>query len=124
MRLRTIIIALVALAAVGTGTAVAASSDSTLHNPKTFTLKAGQTKTFNVAYVDAGTYAKNAYTGTIKLSMPTSGKKPNLKLVHIKKRGTTHSGNDFSATIQNSNKKGTAAVKIKITANTKTPGFY
>jgi hypothetical protein len=123
MRLRTIIIALVALAAVGTGTAVAASNN-TLHNSKTFTLKAGQTKTFNVVYYDPGTFAKNAYTGAIKLSMPTSGKKPNLKLVHIKKKGTTHGGNDFSATVQNSNKKGTAAVKIKITANTKTPGFY
>jgi hypothetical protein len=124
MRLRTIIIALVALAVVGTGTAVAASSYNTLHNTKNYTLKPGKTWTWNVPYLNPGEYAKNAYTGTIKISMPSSGTKPNLKLVHIKKKGTTHSGNDFSATIQNSNKKGTAPVKIKITANTKTPGFY
>lgn len=124
MRLRAIIIALVALAAVGTGTAVAASSGSTLHNTKNYTLKPGKTWTWNVLYFDPGTYAKSAYTGTIKISMPSSGPKPNLKLVHIKKRGTTHNGKYFSATIQNSNKTGTAPVKIKITANTKTPGFY
>jgi hypothetical protein len=126
MRLRTIIIGLVAFAAIGTGTAIAASPPIvTLSQPTSFKLNAGQTKTFNVPYIDAGDYPgpspqcpKCGYTGTIKLVQPRHGTKPSLKLVHIKKKGTTHHGNEFSATIQNSNKSGTRPVTIKITAKT------
>jgi hypothetical protein len=126
MRLRTIIIGLVAFAAIGTGTAVAVQLPTvTLPYAKSFKLKAGQTKTFNVPYLDANDYPgpsancrKCGYSGTIKLLQPSHGNKPSLKLVHIRKKGTTHRGDDFSATIQNSNKSGTGPVTIKITAKT------
>jgi hypothetical protein len=106
------------------GTALAGSNTNSTWNTKTFTIGPGQTKTFNVPFADPGVYGQSAYTGKVQMSLPKHGTKPALKNVKIKKKGATHSGKDYSATIQNKNAHGTASVTVKITATTTFPGFY
>jgi hypothetical protein len=126
MRARTIITVAVAMAATGTGTALAASSGSNIPNTKSGKLKPGQTKTFTVEYINSGTYSSKDYTGTVKIILPKSGTKPTLRLVKIKKKGNVDHGADYAATVENSNKSGTAPVTVKVIATTHVPngGYY
>ena len=124
MRGRTIITVAVAMAATGSGTAIAASSANNIPNVKSGKLKPGQTRTFTVAYVDSGTYKSKNYTGTVKIILPKRGTKPSLKLVKIKKKGDVDHGADYAATVENNNKSGTAPVTVKVIATTHIPGGY
>ena len=129
MRLRPLIIC-VLLVLGGGGAALAASNGKTLHDVKTFTLQAGKTKKFLVPYPDALKVAGSTYSGKVQILAPTPGTpgtQPSLKLVHVKSKGSVLGGSDFSATVQNANKAGTASVRVRITATTHEPsgpGFY
>jgi hypothetical protein len=123
MRVRTVIVAAVAMAAAGTGTAIAASSDN-LTTSKSGKPGPGQTKTFKVAHIDATAYASKYYTGTVKIILPKSGRKPSLRLVKIKQKGNGAHATYYAATVENTNKSGTALVTVKLTATTHVTQCY
>ncbi len=122
MRLRTLTIALLlALASAGTALAV---HRITLHNTKTFTLAAGKTQTFKVAYPDALKFGGSTYSGKVQILPPAKnarGSKPTLTKVRVLTRGSVAGGSAFAVRVRNGNRAGTAAVRVRVTATTVLP---
>jgi hypothetical protein len=124
---KEIIVAGLLTALLSAAGALADSTAGTISNTKTFALAAGSTKTFLVPYPYARQYASGAYSGSVKILGPkagTRGAKPSLKLVRIKRRGSMKGGADYGAVVRNANRRGTAPVRVRITAVTASPGFY
>jgi hypothetical protein len=120
MRLRTLIVALL-LALTSAGAALALHR-ITLHNTKTFTLAAGKTQTFKVAYPDALKYGGSTYSGKTQILPPAkNGAEPTLTKVRVRTRGSVAGGSAFAVKVHNGNPAGTAAVRVRVTATTVLP---
>lgn len=123
MHLRRIIFGLLTAALLG-GCAAAVSKRVTLQNTQTFTVAAGQTKTFMVGYPDALKYGGSKYSGNVQILTPLypSGiTPPSLGKVKILSKGSCLGGSDYCASVRNANKTGTARVGVRITTTTELP---
>ncbi len=122
MRLRTVTIALLlALTVAGTAAAV---HRITLHNTKTFTVGAGKTQTFKVAYPDALKFGGSTYSGTVRILPPSKtarGSTPSLAEVRVLSKGPSLGGSVFAVKVRNGNNAGTAPVRVRVTATTVLP---
>jgi hypothetical protein len=119
-----IVVGLLMLVAAGGALAIAAPGRKVLHNSQTRTLAAGTTKTFEIVYPDALKYGGSTYSGKVQILPPARrahGRRPSLRKVRIRSRGSCVGGSEFCARVRNSNPRGTAPVRVRITATTILP---
>lgn len=124
MRLRKLLVLLAVISTATAGVAVAATA-KTYHTTKSFTLAAGQTKTFSVAFPHALKFKNAKYSGSVKILAPagvTGSKAPSVTKVKVLSKKKTNGGTDYTVKVQNTNASGTDAVMVQITATTKKPG--
>ena len=77
-----------------------------------------------MAYPDALKYGGSRYSGRVRILMPTAGayaSMPSLNKVHVLSRGPCQGGSEFCARVRNSNRTGTAAVRVRVAASTELP---
>ena len=121
---RRLIPVMAALALTGSVAATAAPKRVTLHNMKTFSLRAGKTMTFGLAYPDALKYSGSKYSAQVQVLPPaahTQGGRPSLQKVTVLNKGSCVGGSSFCATVRNANRSGTAAAQVKLTTTTLLP---
>lgn len=124
MRARRLSFGLLVLMAAVVGVAAAATYRSSLSEGRTFRLKAETTRTFRAGYPDALKYGRSKYSGRVRILMPSPsahGGAPSLAEVHVVSKGACEGGSDFCARVDNSNRVGTAAVRVRVSATTKLP---
>src|ERR1022692_3796384 len=90
MRLRKLLVLLAVISTATAGIAMAATG-KTYHTTKSFTLAAGQTKTFSVPYPHAGKLKHARYSGSTKVVPLTGGgsKTPSVSKVKILGKAST-----------------------------------
>lgn len=117
--------ALASIAALGlSGAAAAAAGTVVKHHVTTVTLRPGVTATFDVAYPDALKYGGATYSGTVRVLPPApgaAGGTPSLGRVTVLSRGQALGGSELAVRVRNANPRGTAAVRVRITATTREP---
>ncbi|HEX2703783.1 MAG TPA: hypothetical protein VHM72_10175 [Solirubrobacteraceae bacterium] len=85
-------------------------------------LAAGQTRTVTVSYPDALEYGNAIYSGNVRIvAIAGSGGAPDLAKVRILSRGSVLGGSSYQVRARNANARGTAPVRVEVTATTVEP---
>jgi hypothetical protein len=85
---------------------------------------AGQTRTLTVPFPDALKFGNATYSGAARILAPVAGAKgraPNLHAARILESQPVQGGSAYQARAHNSNRRGTAAVRLSVTAKTIEP---
>lgn len=113
----------VALAAVLSAAATAAGA--TQHrqsSTRTFSLSAGQTRTFDLIYPHALQFGNARYQCNARILLGIIGQgqaPPSLGKVHVLERGSALGGSECRVRVRNDNAAGTGPVRVRVTATTR-----
>lgn len=126
MRRTRFIIALLVVLVAGAAVASAASERKTLRHSRTFSLRAGKTRTFKVGYPDGLKYGGSKYSGAVSVVPPPScGPRnnpcPKPRKVHVLSKGSCDGASDFCVRVRNTNASATTSFFVCVTAITELP---
>jgi hypothetical protein len=94
----------------------------TKHHYGATTIAAGQTRTVTVIYPDALEYGNASYSGSVRVvALASGGRAPDLVKVRILTRGSALGGSEYQVRAHNTNARGTAPVRLEVTATTVEP---
>jgi hypothetical protein len=110
-----------AIALLASASAFGAGS-VTKHHYGSKKIAAGQTRTVTVGYTDALEYGNATYSGSVRVVALAGGERaPDIAKVRILSRGSVLGGSEYKVQARNTNARGTAPVRLEVTATTVEP---